>query len=598
MPINNFREDENMEQKINTKTIKRLFSYLISHKKSVVLTLLLISVVLSIELFNPYLLKLTIDNFVDNKDGKGILILGVIVICANLLALVCVKMRTIIMAKVTNEILLTIRQQLYSHIQKLSFSFFDSRPVGKILARIIGDVNSLNDLFTNSVTTLIPELVKVAAVVVIMFIINIRLALAALITLPFMGIIMVFISTNNHKRWQVFRKKNSNLNAFTHEDFSGIRVVQSFAAEKKTAATFKNLVDELRHSFVSAVRVADCYWPSVEMAWGVGTIVVFSVGIKLIDSNAISIGDLVAFTGYIAMFWQPIMNISQFYNQLVTNITGAERIFEILDIDPEITDAVGSDTLPAIKGNVDFNNVSFGYDSTKKVLDDVSFNVTAGETIALVGPTGVGKTTIINLLSRFYEAQSGEVLIDGYDVKKVTTESLRRQMGIMLQDTFLFSGTIKENIRYGKLDATDEEIENAARAVCAHDFVMKLEKGYDTDVNERGTRLSAGQRQLIAFARVLLADPRILILDEATASIDTNTERLVQEGIARLLAGRTSFVIAHRLSTIQKADRIMVIENGKISQCADHDELMSQDGLYRNLFLAQFKFLDGREVAV
>ena len=574
------------------RTLKRLFAYLKAYKAKVALTLFFIAVALSVELFNPYLLKLTIDNFVENGNKFGILLIGLCVIAANLVAMFCVKMRTITMAKVTNKVLLDIRQQLYSHIQKLSFAFFDSRPVGKILARIIGDVNSLNDLFTNSVTTLIPEVVKVLAVLVIMFFLNFRLAIAALITLPIVAIILVTISTLNHKRWQIHRKKNSNLNAYMHEDFSGMRVVQSFAAENKTNGTFGELVTDLRRAFIKAVRVADFYWPSVEMSWGIGTIVTFSVGINLINANSISLGDLVAFTGYIGMFWQPIMNISQFYNQLVTNMTGAERIFEILDIEPDIKDAVGCSELPELKGEVEFRNVTFSYDESKKVLEDVSFSVKPGETIALVGPTGVGKTTIINLISRFYETQIGEVLLDGYDVKNVSLHSLRSQLGIMLQDTFMFSGTILENIRYGRLDATDEEVKEAAKAVCAHEFITKFEKGYDTDVNERGTRLSAGQRQLIAFARVLLADPKILILDEATASIDTNTERQVQEGIARLLSGRTSFVIAHRLSTIQKADRIMVIEKGRISQCGNHDQLMQQEGLYRNLFMAQFKFLD------
>jgi ATP-binding cassette subfamily B protein len=341
----------------------------------------------------------------------------------------------------------------------------------------------------------------------------------------------------------------------------------------------------------------DFFWPTVEMSWGVGTILVFWFGASLIQTGSITPGLLVAFTSYVSMFWQPIMNISNFYNQLVTNMSGAERIFEILDIDPDIKDRAGSKPLPKIQGNVSFRNVTFGYDEGQQVLRDVSFDISAGQTIALVGSTGAGKTTIVNLISRFYEVTAGEVLIDGHDLNYVTLESIRSQIGLMPQDTFLFSTTIKENIRYGKLDATDEEVIEAAKAVSAHDFIMKFEKGYDTDVNERGTRLSAGQRQLIAFARTLLADPRILILDEATASIDTHTERLVQQGIRKLLKGRTSFVIAHRLSTIRNADRIMVVEEGGIVESGTHEELIKLQGQYYNLYTSQFRFLNDEEEA-
>ena len=597
MPINNFREDEELVQSLNITIIKRLMSYLGPYMGPVIKTLLLMAVVIMVELSNPYLMKLGIDKYIAEGDWENLFLLGGIMILINVVAVVCSRLRMLIMGRVSNSILLTIRQQLYSHIQKLSFSFFDRRHDGKILARIIGDVNSLNDVFANSVTSLIPELVKIAAVVVIMMVMNYRLGLVALATLPFMLVTFFFISTVSRKRWQLHRKKSSNLNAFTHEDFSGIRVVQSLAAEQETSGVFLELCNEWKDSFVRAVRINDFFWPTVEMSWGVGTILVFWFGASMIGTGTITPGLLVAFSSYVSMFWQPIMNISNFYNQLVTNMAGAERIFEILDIEPDIKDRPDAKPLPEIKGDVSFRNVTFGYDEGQTVLNNVSFDVSAGQTIALVGSTGAGKTTVANLISRFYEITSGEVLIDGYNVNNVTLESLRSQIGVMPQDTFLFSGTIMENIRYGKLDATDEEVVEAAKAVSAHEFIMKFEKGYYTDVNERGTRLSAGQRQLIAFARALLANPRILILDEATASIDTHTERLVQQGIRRLLEGRTSFVIAHRLSTIRNADRIMVVEEGGIVESGTHEELIRLKGQYYNLYTSQFRFLNDEEEA-
>ena len=595
MPINNFREDEKLKESLNFDIIKRLLSYLRPYGGAVFKTLLLMAAVIVVDLLNPYLLKIGIDTYIKAGNWKGLLTLGGMMILLNAGAMFCTRSRITVMGKVSNGILLTIRQQLYTHIQKLSFSFFDSRPAGKILARIIGDVNSLNDLFTNSVTTLIPELVKIVSVVMIMMLMNYRLGLVALATLPLMAAAMFFIMTVSRKRWQVFRKKTSNLNAFIHEDFSGIRVVQSFAAERDTSSTFLRLLEDQRKAFTGAVRIGDLFWSNVEISWGVGTVLVFWYGASLIETGSITPGLLVAFTSYISMFWQPVMNISNYYNQLITNMSGAERIFEILDIEPDIKDKRDSRPMPPIKGEVEFKNVTFAYEEGQPVLKDVSFKVSAGQTIALVGSTGAGKTTVASLISRFYEVSDGAVLIDGYNVNDVSLETLRGQIGLMPQDTFLFAASIKENIRYGKLGAADEEIVAAAKAVSAHDFIMRLEKGYDTDVNERGIRLSAGQRQLIAFARTLLADPRILILDEATASIDTHTERLVQQGIRKLLEGRTSFVIAHRLSTIRNADRIMVVEDGGIAESGTHEELMRLKGQYYNLYTSQFKFLNDEE---
>jgi len=592
MAKNTVKQDEDLQRHSKLEITTRLLGYLKPYKFKAAWIVLLMIFVMICGILNPYLLKIAIDNNIANGDINGLLIIGVILLVLNILAAMATRIRIISMSSITNNILINIREELYTHIQKLSFSFFDNRPVGKILARVIGDVNALQELFTNSITSFIPELLSLVCVTIMMFFLNFKLALASIIILPILFISMFAVETISRKRWDAYRKKRSNLNAFTHEDFAGIKVVQAFANEDHTSKTFDKLIKDLMGTFVKTVRLNDLFWPLVELSWGVGTIVVFLVGVRLINDGSITVGTLIAFTMYIGMFWRPIMNISNFYNTLISNFSAAERIFDILDIEPEIVNIKDAVKMPKIKGNVEFKNVTFSYEEGNPVLNDVSFKVSPGENIALVGATGAGKTTITSLLSRFYDTEIGEVLIDGRNIKKVDLESLRSQMGIMLQDTFLFSATIKENIRYGKLDATDEEVIAAAKAVNAHDFIMNMEKGYDTEVNERGSRLSLGQRQLISFARAMLANPRILILDEATSNIDTFTEKLVQQGIKKLLRGRTSFVIAHRLSTIRDCDRIMVIDDGMIKESGTHEELLSKRGIYFNLYMSQYKFLN------
>ena len=589
MAVNSYKDDEQMEkEKSKTAILKRLFSYLLAYKGQILIVLLLLLYGVVISLINPILIEDAIDVYIKNSNIPGLFRFIGIALIANVLVVVAMKVRMYIMAKVCNSILLTIRQQLYTHIQKLDFQFFDSRPTGKILSRIIGDINSLKDVLSNSVTTLIPDMVTVIAVVVIMFSKNAKLAAAALISTPLMVFGVAFIETHAHPRWQTFRKKSSNLNAFIHEDMSGMRIIKSFTAEEETRDTFDELIAEHKKSFLSAVRFSDAFGSVIDFSWGLGCICLYFVGIVILGADNVTLGTFLAFGTYINMFWQPINNLSDFYNQLVTNIAGAERVFEILDTKPAIADEEGVTIMPEIKGNVRFEQVSFSYDENTKVLDDINFDIKPGETIALVGATGSGKSTIVNLISRFYDVQSGKVLIDGIDVKKVSIESLRKQMGIMTQDNFLFSGTIKDNIRYGRLDATDEEIIAAAKAVNAHDFIMNLEKGYDTELSERGGGLSIGQKQLLAFARTMVSMPKILILDEATSSIDTQTEILVQKGIKSLLKGRTSFIIAHRLSTIQEADRIFVIDDGHIIEQGSAEELMKLKGAYYKLYMAQF----------
>lgn len=590
MAVNSSRIDEEQKAVLKKDTMLRMFKYLLDYKKQITIVLFIMAGTIAISMMAPLIMEYAINVCVAQKDMKGLLRLGGGALILFLLFLAGTKIRMRLMAEVSNKVLLTIREELYQHIQTLGFGFFDSRPTGKILARIIGDVNSLKDVLSDSVTQLIPDLLTVICVAVIMLIKNYRLAMAALLTLPILAIGLFLIQTTVHRRWQIYRKKTSNLNAYVHEDLSGIRIIQSYAAEKETKDVFHDLVNQHYKSFMDAVLVADAFGPLVEITWGLGGFLLYFIGIKIIGVEQVGIGTFLAFSTYIAMFWSPIRNLANFYNKLTTNITAAERIFDIIDTEAEIVDQEGAKELPELNGEVEFKNVSFAYsdEPDRLILNDVNFLIKPGETIALVGPTGAGKTTIVNLISRFYEATEGKILIDGHEIKDVTLNSLRSQMGIMTQDNFLFSGTIRDNIRYGRLDATEEEIIEAAKAVSAHEFIMKLDEGYDTVISERGAGLSIGQRQLLAFARTMVSKPGILILDEATSSIDTHTELLVQKGIDALLKGRTSFIIAHRLSTIRKADRIFVIDQGNIMEAGSHEELLALKGAYYNLYQSQF----------
>lgn len=590
MAVNAVRQDELQREVPKAETLRRLFGYMLAYKKELARTILMTLVTLAVTLSAPLMIERAIDVYVANRDIEGLLRLSVFAAVLFLVFWAGTRACMIWMADVTNRVLLTIRQELYTHIQSLSFHFFDSRPTGKILARIIGDVNSLKDVLSDSVTKLIPDMLTVIGVAAIMLVKNWKLALAALLMLPVLALCMFLIQVKAHKLWQIHRKKNSNLNAYIHEDMSGIRIVQSFAAEPEAQADFAVFAEEHRTSFVDAVRVADLFSALVEITWGVGGFLLYFIGIRIVGADKIGIGTFLAFSTYIGMFWSPIRNLASFYNKIVTNISAAERIFDIMDTPAEITDRKGAIELPTVRGSVVFEHVSFAYadEPDKMVLKNVSFEVRPGETVALVGPTGAGKTTIVNLISRFYDVTSGQIRIDGYDTQSVTLASLRRQMGVMTQDTFLFSGTIRENICYGRPDATEEEMIAAAKAVHAHGFIMELEQGYDTEISERGAKLSIGQRQLLAFARTMVSDPRILILDEATSSIDTHTEMMVQAGINALLKGRTSFVIAHRLSTIRGADRIFYVDENHIVESGNHEELMRKQGAYYKLYQSQF----------
>jgi len=589
MARNTFRVDEVVkdENKFDLKKIMRLGRFVRPYKRSFAVTLLFTIISSILGLLAPFLTMIVMDESIPNGD-----VIQVLIIAASLLATIGVNIffmryRMDAMAKVGQGIIRDLRLELFEHLQRLPFSFFDSRPHGKILVRVVNYINSLSEMLSNGLITLITDLFSLVVIIVMMLLIDVRLTLVAMAGLPLLFAAVFFIRSKNRFAWVVFSAKQSNLNAYIHESISGVKITQSFARGKENKETFAQVSGSVQKSWMHAVKVVFLLWPSIENIGSFGAAFLYVIGVSMIADNILTVGILVAFTAYIWRFWMPVNNIAMFYNTLVTNMSYLELIFETIDEPVLVKDKEDAKDMPELKGEVEFNDVVFGYDDGPNVLEGVNFKCTAGDTVALVGPTGAGKTTVVNLISRFYELKGGQVLIDGFDISDATLASLRSQMGIMLQDSFLFSGTIMDNIRYSRLDATDEEVTAAAKAVCAHDFIMEMEKGYQTEVNERGSRLSVGQRQLISFARALLADPKILILDEATSNIDTKTEKALQEGLNRLLQGRTSFIIAHRLSTIKHADKIMVVDKKNIAESGNHDELMAKKGEYYNLVTAQ-----------
>jgi len=591
MARNKYDVDEKLGTPFSWKYCKRLLGYVTPYKKEMIMTLIIMILASISSLLGPYLVKIAMDTNIPNKDVKGLVLVCVLFFITIVISAICMKYRIKTMTYVGQEVVKNIRTDLFNHLQDLPFAYYDSRPHGKILVRVVNYVNSLSDLLSNGLITLLTDLFSIFVIIGFMVFVSPKLTLVCMIGMPILAIVVALLAKVQRRTTQHFSNKQSNLNAYIQESISGMKVTQAFAREEVNAEKFRIVSDENRSAWMNAVRYQLMLWPAIENTSVFTVSLVYLIGIRAIGES-ITIGTLIAFVGYIWRFWNPIVNISNFYNTLIMAMAYLERIFETLDEPVNIANLSDAYEIPKIEGCVEFKDVLFKYeDETREIIKNVSFKVNAGETIALVGPTGAGKTTIINLLSRFYDVISGEVLVDDNNIKNVTLESLRKQMGVMLQDTFIFSGTILENIRYGKLDAEDEEIIIASKAVKAHDFIVNLKDGYNTQVNERGSRLSVGQRQLISFARALLADPKILILDEATSSIDTKTEQALQEGLDRLLKGRTSFVIAHRLSTIKNATRIMVINDGQIIEQGSHDELMKIKGEYYELYISQYEMI-------
>ncbi|MGL4522577.1 MAG: ABC transporter ATP-binding protein [Bacilli bacterium] len=590
MARNKFNVDEELEQEFNWSHFKRLAVYIKAHQTPILKVLFVILLANVAGMLGPYFTKIAIDDIIPNGDITLLMQLGVVFFLSLLLSGWCMRYRIYAMTEIGQEILKEMRHAIFSHLQSLPFSYFDNRPHGKILIRVVNYINTLSDLLSNGLINLISDLFSVVITLLFMFFIDVKLTLYSLLLLPILFAMVLFIKNIQRKAYQDLSNKQSNVNAYIHESIAGIKITQSFAREDENYEIFNEVSEDYRASWMKAVKLQFLLWPGVQNIAVLTTCFIYYIGIRQIGVE-VSTGTLIAFIGYINNFWNPVINIGNFYNALITGVAYLERIFETLDEVPDIQDDVNAKTLPPIKGNVTFKDVTFRYEEGKNILNGVDFHIHQGQSIALVGPTGAGKTTIINLLSRFYDVNEGTVKVDGHDVRNVTLESLRTQMGVMLQDTFVFSGTIADNIRYGKLDATDEEVIAASKLVRAHDFIQHFKDGYNTIVEERGSTLSAGQRQLISFARALLADPKILILDEATSSIDTKTEELLQEGLQQLLKGRTSFIIAHRLSTIKNSSQIFYVESGKIAEAGTHEELMQRKGRYQRLYQAQYDLL-------
>jgi len=580
----------NIENAINQKqATKRLMVYLKPYRWRIIAVVILVILGTLATLAGPLLIGVAIDRYIIPGNLKGLIGIAMVMLAAYLSTSGMTITYTLIMVNITQELMMDIRSQLFKHIQTLSMSFYDDYESGDLMSRITNDSEAINRVLSNGLVQLSASILQVIGVLVAMVALNWQLALGSLTVLPLMMAVTGIIASHSRQAFRKVQRNLGALNAYAEENISGVRVVRTFARESETINAFKKINQQNRDTGIQAERIVAMLNPLITVMSTVAIAIIAGLGGWLALRDVISVGVIVSFTAYVRQFFQPIRQLSQLYNQLQSGLAGAERIFEIMDSAPTVQDKPNAIPLGRIQGEVEFDHVYFEYEKDKPVLQDVIMQVKPGQTVALVGPTGAGKTTIVNLLSRFYDVQKGAIRVDGVDIRDIQQDTLRQQLGIVLQDTYLFSQSVMENIRFGCIQATDEEVIQAAKLANADQFISRLPQGYQTIVSEHGSNFSQGQRQLIAIARAVLADPSILILDEATSSVDTRTEMQIQEALLRLMEGRTAFVIAHRLSTIREADQVLVIHENRIIERGNHQALLAQGGFYHDLYMSQFR---------
>ena len=567
----------------------RLVRYLKPYWGTIIVVMFLSVLNTMLNLAGPFLMGVAINRFIEPHDRAGLVTVTLLMLGAYLGSWLTDIGQNLLMSAVAQKAVRTLRRNLFEHLQTLSLSFFDRYPHGQLMSRLTNDLEAINRVLTQQVTNLFTGVLTLIGILVMMFVLNFWLALGSMIVFPLMMGLVAFVGKRTRKGFRTLQAEIGQLNAQLEEMYSGQRVILAFGQEATALQTFDTVNQRVRIEGLKAQTYALLVPPLMGILSNANIAILAGLGGWMTLQGLANIGTIATFITYSRRFAQPLRMLGDLYNQIQSALAGAERVFEMIDMRPELTDAPGAEPLTGIAGRVVFDHVDFSYVPGVPVLKDLNFEAKAGQTIALVGPTGAGKTTMVNVLSRFYDVNSGAIYIDGKDIRSVTQTSLRRQLGVVLQDTFLFSMSVMENIRYGRLNSTDEECITAAKLANADQFIRRLPEGYQTQLSERGSNLSQGQRQLLAIARAVIADPRILILDEATSSVDTRTEVHIQEALLRLMANRTSFVIAHRLSTIRNADLVLVIDGGRIIERGKHEELLRQKGFYYELYVSQFK---------